>query len=107
MSFPIPLSSLRLCPARRASARKRSRFRRFKCDFQIGRILGYIRGSVGVYQIPDTGPDASIQIRQVLLKCARYILASGDASYITGQTIYACGGLTLYPDFRRAWSSGE
>lgn len=34
-------------------------------------------------------------------------LASDDASYITGQTIYACGGLTLYPDFRKAWSSGE
>ena len=34
-------------------------------------------------------------------------LASGDASYITGQTIYICGGLTLYPDFRKAWSSGE
>jgi len=34
-------------------------------------------------------------------------LASDDASYITGQTIYVCGGLTLYPDFRRAWSSGE
>ncbi len=32
-------------------------------------------------------------------------LASDDASYITGQTIYACGGLTLYPDFRTAWSS--
>lgn len=34
-------------------------------------------------------------------------LASDDASYITGQTIFACGGLTLYPEFRRAWSSGE
>ena len=34
-------------------------------------------------------------------------LASDDASYITGQTIYACGGLTLYPEFRTAWSSGE
>jgi glucose 1-dehydrogenase len=34
-------------------------------------------------------------------------LASDDAAYITGQTIYACGGLTLYPEFRRAWSSGE
>jgi glucose 1-dehydrogenase len=33
-------------------------------------------------------------------------LASGDASYITGQTIYACGGLTLYPEFRTAWASG-
>jgi glucose 1-dehydrogenase len=34
-------------------------------------------------------------------------LASDDASYITGQTIFACGGLTLYPEFRMAWSSGE
>ena len=34
-------------------------------------------------------------------------LASDEASYITGQTIFACGGLTLYPEFRVAWSSGE
>jgi glucose 1-dehydrogenase len=34
-------------------------------------------------------------------------LASEDASYITGQTIFACGGLTLYPEFRVAWSLGE
>lgn len=34
-------------------------------------------------------------------------LASDDASYITGQTLFACGGLTLYPEFRIAWSSGE
>jgi len=34
-------------------------------------------------------------------------LASDDVSYITGQTIFACGGLTLYPEFRVAWSSGE
>ena len=33
-------------------------------------------------------------------------LASGDASYITGQTIFACGGLTLYPEFRVDWSTG-
>ncbi|KUG20378.1 MAG: SDR family oxidoreductase [Methanomicrobiaceae archaeon] len=26
-------------------------------------------------------------------------LASDDASYITGQTLYACGGLTIYPSF--------
>lgn len=29
-----------------------------------------------------------------------FFLASGDASYITGQTICVCGGLTLYPDSR-------
>ena len=34
-------------------------------------------------------------------------LASDDSSYITGQTLFACGGLTLYPEFRIAWSSGE
>jgi glucose 1-dehydrogenase len=34
-------------------------------------------------------------------------LASDDARYITGQTLFACGGLTLYPEFRVAWSSGE
>jgi glucose 1-dehydrogenase len=32
-------------------------------------------------------------------------LASDEASYITGQTLFACGGLTLYPEFRLAWSS--
>jgi len=32
-------------------------------------------------------------------------LASDEASYITGQTIYACGGLTLYGDFKHNWSS--
>jgi glucose 1-dehydrogenase len=32
-------------------------------------------------------------------------LASDDASYITGQTVFACGGLTLYPEFRKNWSS--
>lgn len=34
-------------------------------------------------------------------------LASDEASYITGQTFFACGGLTLYPEFRSAWSTGE
>jgi glucose 1-dehydrogenase len=32
-------------------------------------------------------------------------LASDDASYITGQTLFACGGLTLYPEFKENWSS--
>jgi len=32
-------------------------------------------------------------------------LASDDAKYITGQTIYACGGITLYADFQTNWAS--
>lgn len=32
-------------------------------------------------------------------------LCSDYAGYITGQTIFVDGGLTLYPDFREAWSS--
>ena len=32
-------------------------------------------------------------------------LASDDASYVTGQTIYACGGITLYADFKNNWAS--
>jgi glucose 1-dehydrogenase len=33
-------------------------------------------------------------------------LASDEASYITGQTIFACGGLTLFPEYRGTWASG-
>jgi glucose 1-dehydrogenase len=50
--------------------------------------------------IPLGRPASADEIASVFA-----FLASDDASYITGQTIYACGGLTLYPEFREAWSS--
>jgi len=36
---------------------------------------------------------------------AALFFASDEAAYITGQTLYIDGGLTLYADFRTAWSS--
>ena len=32
-------------------------------------------------------------------------LASDKAAYITGQTIFVDGGLTLFPSFLKPWSS--
>jgi glucose 1-dehydrogenase len=32
---------------------------------------------------------------------------SDEAAYITGQTLFVDGGLTLYPDFRTPWSSEQ
>lgn len=52
--------------------------------------------------IPMGRPAAADEIAAVFA-----FLASDEASYITGQTIFACGGLTLYPEFRSAWASGE
>jgi len=59
------------------------------------------RGEVESH-IPMSRSAAADEIASVFA-----FLASDDASYVTGQTIFACGGLTLYPEFRTAWSSGE
>lgn len=59
------------------------------------------RGEVESH-IPMGRPGTAEEIATVFA-----FLASDEASYITGQTLFACGGLTLYPEFRTAWSSGE
>jgi glucose 1-dehydrogenase len=59
------------------------------------------RGEVESH-IPMGRAGASEEIASVFA-----FLASEEASYITGQTIFACGGLTLFPEFRVAWASGE
>jgi glucose 1-dehydrogenase len=39
------------------------------------------------------------------MAAATAFLLSDEAAYITGQTLFVDGGLTLYPDFRGTWSS--
>ena len=50
--------------------------------------------------IPLNRPGTADEMAGV---CA--FLASDDAAYITGQTIFVDGGLTLYADFQEPWSS--
>jgi glucose 1-dehydrogenase len=50
--------------------------------------------------IPLGRPGSADEIAAVFA-----FLASDDASYITGQTIFACGGLTLFGEFRDNWAS--
>jgi glucose 1-dehydrogenase len=59
------------------------------------------RGEVESH-IPMGRPGEADEIAAVFA-----FLASDEASYITGQTVFACGGLTLYPEFRTSWASGE
>lgn len=50
--------------------------------------------------IPMPRPGESDEMAGVVC-----FLASDDGAYITGQTIYVDGGLTLFADFREPWSS--
>jgi glucose 1-dehydrogenase len=50
--------------------------------------------------IPIPRPGESDEMAGVVC-----FLASDDAAYVTGQTIFVDGGLTLFADFREPWSS--
>ena len=53
-----------------------------------------------VRQVMEDSPGTADEMAGVTC-----FLASDDAAYITGQTIFVDGGLTLYADFREPWSS--
>lgn len=50
--------------------------------------------------IPMKRPGESEEIASVVA-----FLASSESNYMTGQTLYVDGGLTLYGDFEKNWSS--
>ena len=49
-------------------------------------------------------PMARAGLAEEMAAAAAFLL-SDEAGYITGQTLFVDGGLTLYADFRDAWSS--
>ena len=59
----------------------------------------------------DYATTAAMPLAKLLKKNPREIaagmlfLACDAASYITGQTIYACGGITLHAEFKENWAS--
>ena len=59
-----------------------------------------VKAAMVADHIPLARPGSADEMAGV---CA--FLASDDAAYITGQTIFVDGGLTLYADFRVPWSS--
>ena len=59
-----------------------------------------VKAAMVADHIPMARPGTADEMAGV---CA--FLASDDAAYITGQTIFVDGGLTLYADFRVPWSS--
>ncbi len=59
-----------------------------------------VKAAMVADHIPLARPGTADEMAGV---CA--FLASDDAAYITGQTIFVDGGLTLYADFRVPWSS--
>ena len=59
-------------------------------------VAGALAGLIWVYGAPSY---------VFLMAAAVAFLASDEAAYITGQTLFVDGGLTLYADFREAWSA--
>lgn len=56
--------------------------------------------AIGSSHIPMGRPGTAEE-----MAAAVAFLASDEAAYITGQTLFIDGGLTLYADFREAWSA--
>ena len=54
-------------------------------------------------EVAEHIPMGRIASAEEIARIAAF-LASDDAAYVTGQTLFADGGLTLYADFRKPWS---
>lgn len=69
-------------------------------DMNASWIDDSVRRAAVCAHIPMGRPAEAAEIAAVTA-----FLASDDASYVTGQTIMACGGLSLYGDFAQNWAS--
>ena len=66
-------------------------------------IQSWLGDEDGTQTVRDHIPMGRIASPQEIARMIAF-LASDDAAYVTGQTLFADGGLTLYADFQQPWS---
>ncbi|MEZ5364464.1 MAG: SDR family oxidoreductase [Bryobacterales bacterium] len=89
----------RICGPRHPGECRRTRGYPHADERRLGRRPGKARAGVESH-IPMGRSGRPEEMAAVFA-----FLASDEASYITGQTLYADGGLTLFPEFRGTWST--
>ncbi|WP_420454060.1 SDR family oxidoreductase [Rubrivirga sp.] len=66
-------------------------------------IQSWVDDPQATQTVADHIPMGRVAEPEEMARIAAF-LASDDASYVTGQTLFADGGLTLYADFQTPWS---